>query len=139
MMIIIEPHTLCIYVGHSSSGVRMLACQFHFACLSDETLRALGYLVTSLVTIYVMGSKITPHRKWKKPVVEPMVSFCESQYVCYVSCYVSCMSYIRQHYYYVNVCLQLFQRCLMKVLSIDLWKTYLQYIKQTKASLPTFR
>ncbi|KAI0232191.1 Cleavage stimulation factor subunit 3 [Lamellibrachia satsuma] len=34
---------------------------------------------------------------------------------------------------------KLFQRCLMKVLSIDLWKTYLQYIKQTKASLPTFR
>ncbi|KAK2187952.1 hypothetical protein NP493_149g04059 [Ridgeia piscesae] len=34
---------------------------------------------------------------------------------------------------------KLFQRCLMKVLNIDLWKTYLQYIKQTKSSLPTYR
>ncbi|XP_067946959.1 cleavage stimulation factor subunit 3-like isoform X2 [Watersipora subatra] len=34
---------------------------------------------------------------------------------------------------------KLFQRCLIKILSIDLWKCYLQYIKDTKASLPTFK
>ncbi|XP_046843995.1 cleavage stimulation factor subunit 3-like [Xenia sp. Carnegie-2017] len=34
---------------------------------------------------------------------------------------------------------QLFQRCLMKVLNVDLWKSYLHYVKETKGSLPTFR
>lgn len=34
---------------------------------------------------------------------------------------------------------KLFQRCLMKVLNIDLWKTYLAYVKDTKASLPTYK
>ncbi len=34
---------------------------------------------------------------------------------------------------------KLFQRSLMKVLSIDLWKTYLHYVKETKASLPTYK
>ena len=34
---------------------------------------------------------------------------------------------------------KLFQRCLMKVLNIDLWKTYLNYVKDTKASLPTYK
>ena len=34
---------------------------------------------------------------------------------------------------------KLFQRSLMKVLSIDLWKTYLTYVKETKASLPTYK
>ena len=34
---------------------------------------------------------------------------------------------------------KLFQRCLMKVLNIDLWKTYLHYVKDTKGSLPSFR
>lgn len=36
-------------------------------------------------------------------------------------------------------CLQLFQRCLVKVLSIDLWKLYLNYIKDTKGKLPSYR
>lgn len=35
--------------------------------------------------------------------------------------------------------LQLFQRCLVKVLSIDLWKLYLNYIKDTKGKLPSYR
>lgn len=34
---------------------------------------------------------------------------------------------------------KLFQRCLIKVLSIDLWKVYLQYVKETKSSLPSFK
>lgn len=34
---------------------------------------------------------------------------------------------------------KLFQRCLMKVLNIDLWRCYLTYVKETKGSLPTFR
>ncbi|XP_028414196.1 cleavage stimulation factor subunit 3-like isoform X2 [Dendronephthya gigantea] len=34
---------------------------------------------------------------------------------------------------------QLFQRCLMKVLNVDLWKSYLHYVKETKGSLPSFR
>ena len=35
--------------------------------------------------------------------------------------------------------LQLFQRCLVKILNIDLWKTYLNYVKETKSSLPTYK
>lgn len=34
---------------------------------------------------------------------------------------------------------KLFQRCLIKVLSIDLWRCYLNYVKETKGSLPTYR
>lgn len=34
---------------------------------------------------------------------------------------------------------QLFQRCLMKILNIELWKLYLGYVKETKASLPTYK
>jgi len=34
---------------------------------------------------------------------------------------------------------KLFQRCLIKVLSIELWKTYLQYVKETKSTLVTFK
>ncbi|CAN7993245.1 unnamed protein product, partial [Ixodes pacificus] len=34
---------------------------------------------------------------------------------------------------------KLFQRCLMKVLNIDLWRCYLTYVKETKGALPTFR
>ncbi|CAB3367662.1 Hypothetical predicted protein [Cloeon dipterum] len=34
---------------------------------------------------------------------------------------------------------KLFQRCLIKVLNIDLWKLYLTYVKETKAMLPTYK
>eukprot|EP00088_Acartia_fossae_P014893 TRINITY_DN1804_c1_g1_i2.p1 TRINITY_DN1804_c1_g1~~TRINITY_DN1804_c1_g1_i2.p1 ORF type:complete len:714 (+),score=161.43 TRINITY_DN1804_c1_g1_i2:55-2196(+) len=34
---------------------------------------------------------------------------------------------------------KLFQRSLIKVLSMDLWKTYLQYVKETKSQLATFK
>ncbi|XP_054724152.1 cleavage stimulation factor subunit 3-like [Uloborus diversus] len=34
---------------------------------------------------------------------------------------------------------KLFTRCLVKVLNIDLWKTYLSYVKETKGSLPSYR
>ncbi|UJR14715.1 hypothetical protein I4U23_001708 [Adineta vaga] len=34
---------------------------------------------------------------------------------------------------------KLFQRCLIKVLNIDLWKCYLNYVRDTKGILPTFR
>lgn len=34
---------------------------------------------------------------------------------------------------------KLFQRCLMSVLHIDLWKCYITYVRQTKVSLQTFR
>ncbi|CAG5134130.1 unnamed protein product [Candidula unifasciata] len=34
---------------------------------------------------------------------------------------------------------KLFQRCLIKVLNIDLWKLYLHYIKETKSTLPSYR
>ncbi|MGH0154910.1 UNVERIFIED_CONTAM: hypothetical protein FKN15_037551 [Acipenser sinensis] len=33
----------------------------------------------------------------------------------------------------------LFQRCLMKVLHIDLWKCYLSYVRETKGKLPTYK
>ncbi|KAJ9595491.1 hypothetical protein L9F63_013313, partial [Diploptera punctata] len=33
----------------------------------------------------------------------------------------------------------LFQRCLMKVLNIELWKLYLAYVKETKSTLPTYK
>ncbi|EDO40717.1 predicted protein [Nematostella vectensis] len=49
--------------------------------------------------------------------------------------------YIEQemkHQNYENV-EKLFQRCLIKVLNIDLWKSYLAYVKETKSSLPNFR
>ncbi|XP_065168695.1 protein suppressor of forked isoform X2 [Atheta coriaria] len=34
---------------------------------------------------------------------------------------------------------KLFQRCLMKILNIELWKLYLLYVKETKATLPTYK
>lgn len=34
---------------------------------------------------------------------------------------------------------QLFQRCLMKVLHIDLWKCYLSYVRETKGKLPSYK
>ncbi|XP_038072153.1 cleavage stimulation factor subunit 3-like [Patiria miniata] len=34
---------------------------------------------------------------------------------------------------------KLFQRCLMKVLNIDLWKCYLSYVKETKGGLASYR
>uniref|UniRef100_A0A3Q2YFW5 Cleavage stimulation factor subunit 3 n=1 Tax=Hippocampus comes TaxID=109280 RepID=A0A3Q2YFW5_HIPCM len=33
----------------------------------------------------------------------------------------------------------LFQRCLMKVLHIDLWKCYLAYVRETKGKLPSYK
>ncbi|GBP48325.1 Cleavage stimulation factor subunit 3 [Eumeta japonica] len=33
---------------------------------------------------------------------------------------------------------QLFQRCLMKILNIELWRLYLNYVKETKCMLPTY-
>ncbi|KAH0516643.1 Cleavage stimulation factor subunit 3 [Microtus ochrogaster] len=35
--------------------------------------------------------------------------------------------------------LKLFQRCLMKVLHIDLWKCYLSYVRETKGKLPSYK
>ena len=35
--------------------------------------------------------------------------------------------------------IQLFQRCLIKVLNIDLWKCYLNYVRDTKGKLSSFR
>lgn len=34
---------------------------------------------------------------------------------------------------------QLFERCLTKVLNIDLWKCYISYVRDTKGILPSFR
>lgn len=34
---------------------------------------------------------------------------------------------------------KLFQRCLVKILNIDLWKLYLNYVKETKAGLSTHK
>jgi hypothetical protein len=40
---------------------------------------------------------------------------------------------------FITIIPQLFQRCLVKVLAIDLWKLYLNYIKDTKGTLPSYR
>nr|CAG4641502.1 EOG090X026K [Eurycercus lamellatus] len=34
---------------------------------------------------------------------------------------------------------KLFQRCLIKVLNIELWKLYVNYVKETKSTLPNYR
>ncbi|KAG8193841.1 hypothetical protein JTE90_029573 [Oedothorax gibbosus] len=34
---------------------------------------------------------------------------------------------------------KLFTRCLVKVFNIELWRTYLSYVKETKGSLPSYR
>nr|CAG4649981.1 EOG090X026K [Sida crystallina] len=34
---------------------------------------------------------------------------------------------------------KLFQRCLIKVLNIELWKLYVNYVKETKSALPNYR
>jgi len=34
---------------------------------------------------------------------------------------------------------KLFQKCLMKVLNIDLWKCYLTYVRETKSGLSSYR
>lgn len=34
---------------------------------------------------------------------------------------------------------KLFQRCLMKILNIELWRLYLNYVKETKCMLPTYK
>ncbi|RVE45605.1 hypothetical protein evm_009718 [Chilo suppressalis] len=34
---------------------------------------------------------------------------------------------------------KLFQRCLMKILNIELWRLYLNYVKETKCLLPTYK
>ncbi|CAH0699571.1 unnamed protein product [Spodoptera exigua] len=34
---------------------------------------------------------------------------------------------------------ELFQRCLMKILNIELWRLYLNYVKETKCMLPTYK
>jgi len=34
---------------------------------------------------------------------------------------------------------KLFQRCLVKILNIDLWKLYLTYVKETKSGLSTHK
>uniref|UniRef100_A0A803K498 Suppressor of forked domain-containing protein n=1 Tax=Xenopus tropicalis TaxID=8364 RepID=A0A803K498_XENTR len=49
------------------------------------------------------------------------------------------------HYFYntqsflLQFCPQLFQRCLMKVLHIDLWKCYVSYVRETKGKLPSYK
>lgn len=49
--------------------------------------------------------------------------------------------YIEQEMKYKNYerVEKLFQRCLMKILNIDLWKCYLNYVKETKGGLATYR
>ena len=34
---------------------------------------------------------------------------------------------------------KLFQKCLMKILNIDLWKCYLTYVRETKSGLSSYR
>uniref|UniRef100_A0A3Q1F574 Cleavage stimulation factor subunit 3 n=1 Tax=Acanthochromis polyacanthus TaxID=80966 RepID=A0A3Q1F574_9TELE len=41
-------------------------------------------------------------------------------------------------FFFSLVCM-LFQRCLMKVLHIDLWKCYLSYVRETKGKLPSYK
>uniref|UniRef100_A0AAY5EZS8 Cleavage stimulation factor subunit 3 n=1 Tax=Electrophorus electricus TaxID=8005 RepID=A0AAY5EZS8_ELEEL len=42
-------------------------------------------------------------------------------------------------FFYFHVYNKLFQRCLMKVLHIDLWKCYLSYVRETKGKLPSYK
>ncbi|PAA82567.1 hypothetical protein BOX15_Mlig031030g1 [Macrostomum lignano] len=48
------------------------------------------------------------------------------------------INYEIKHHNYEKV-EQLFQRCLTKVLHIELWKLYLQYIRDTKSKQPAFK
>ncbi|CAB0031503.1 unnamed protein product [Trichogramma brassicae] len=42
-------------------------------------------------------------------------------------------------YWKIYIEQELFQRCLIKILNIELWKLYLTYVKETKASLTTYK
>ena len=90
---------------------------------------------------------------WMRYAVCPNLHGC----VCHMSAHVhvrclmeSCQSFLlTTHlllydnlcYIYLSTCStwKLFQRCLMSVLNIDLWKCYITYVRQTKASLNTYR
>jgi len=47
--------------------------------------------------------------------------------------------YCKMGLFTVQSLAQLFQRCLMKVLHIDLWKCYLSYVRETKGKLPSYK
>ncbi|GAB6030297.1 Cleavage stimulation factor subunit 3 [Chamberlinius hualienensis] len=69
-----------------------------------------------------------------RPFLEKLVSYFPNSgryWKIYVDQEMACRNYERVE--------KLFQRCLMKVLNIDLWKCYVSYVKNTKGNFPTYR
>lgn len=55
------------------------------------------------------------------------------------STYLESVSRLCGVFLHLSFPVQLFQRCLMKVLHIDLWKCYLSYVRETKGKLPSYK
>merc|ERR1719188_2428201 len=84
--------------------------------------------VESWITI-VSDAQIWPIEEVREPVYERLVNLFPTGkfWKAYIEHEIRSKNY--------ELVENLFQRCLMRVLSIDLWRTYLKYVKENKAKL----